>query len=253
MMNNPADISTARWGDVSKSSSYDIAILPWGTTEPHNGHLPYGTDFILSREIALLAAEAAGKKGIKAAVLPAVPFGSQNPGQTSLPFCLHASQATQFSILTDIVRALVRSGIDKLLIINGHGGNSFKGMIRDLAVDYPDFLIAESEWYKVLPRKGYFDAEVDDHAGEQETSVMLFFHPEFVDMSLAGDGDAKRFALDALNEGVAWIPRNWCKVTSDTGVGNPKAATAEKGGRYVAAIIERYVGLLDGLVSGKIY
>lgn len=252
-MKNPADISTARWGDVSNSPAYDIAILPWGTTEPHNGHLPYGTDFILSREISLLAAAEAGKKGIKAAVLPAVPFGSQNPGQTNLPFCLHASQATQAAILTDVVKALRRSGIDKLLIINGHGGNSFKGMIRDLAVEYPDFLIAESEWYKVLPRKGYFEAGIDDHAGEQETSVMLYFHPEYVDMSLAGDGDAKTFAIDALNEGVAWIPRNWNKVTTDTGVGNPKASTAEKGGRYVADIVKRYVDLLEGLVNGSIY
>lgn len=166
------DITVAKWGDIQKVEKYDMAILPWGATEPHNGHLPYCTDVLASQAIALEAAERAHLQGVNVMVLPGVPFGSQNPGQTDLPFCIHTSQATQAAILHDIVCSLDRQGIKKLLIVNGHGGNSFRGFIRDLAVEKPDFLIAVSDWYSFIPRKDYLDAEIDDHAGEQETSAI---------------------------------------------------------------------------------
>ena len=114
---SPYDLASATWGEVKKAARYDWAILPWGSTEPHNGHLPYGTDVICSSGIACLVAEALGREGIHAMVLPGVPFGSQNPGQTGLPFCLHARQETQAAILRDIVTSLRRQGITRLLLI----------------------------------------------------------------------------------------------------------------------------------------
>ena len=203
------DITVAKWGDIQKVEKYDMAILPWGATEPHNGHLPYCTDVLASKAIALEAAERAHLEGVNVMVLPGVPFGSQNPGQTDLPFCIHTSQATQAAILHDIVCSLDRQGIKKLLIVNGHGGNSFKGFIRDLAVEKPDFLIAVSDWYSFIPRKEYLDAEIDDHAGEQETSVIMHFYPELVKMEYASNGATKPFAVDGLNHKVAWVPRDW--------------------------------------------
>ena len=80
-------------------------------------------------------------------VLPPVTYGSQNPGQRDYPFCLHARYETQRAILGDVVAALHLQGIRKLIIVNGHGGNSFKNMIRDLSVDFPDFLIAAATMY----------------------------------------------------------------------------------------------------------
>ncbi len=156
------DITTAPWGDVKKAGRYHMAILPWGATEPHNGHLPYCTDMLSAQAIAFEVAAGAKENGVNVMVLPGVPFGSQNPGQNDLPFCIHTSQATQAAILHDIVRSLDHQGIKRLLIINGHGGNSFKGFIRDLAVEMPDFLVASSEWFSFIPGKDYFDAAVDD-------------------------------------------------------------------------------------------
>ena len=245
------DITCAKWGEVKKIKSYDMALLPWGSTEPHNGHLPYCTDVLSSQAIAFEVAERCSACGVRLMVLPGVPFGSQNPGQSELPFCIHTSQSTQAAILRDIVFSLERQGIHRLLIINGHGGNSFKGFIRDLAVEKPDFLIASSEWYTFIPRSGYFEASVDDHAGEQETSVMMHYYPELVKMEYAGAGESKPFALDGLRNKVAWIPRNWQKVTSDTGIGDPRKATAEKGARYAKAVVEKYVELICDLCAGK--
>ena len=81
-------------------------------------------------------------------VMPPVTMGSQNPGQRELPFCVHAHYDTQRAILTDIVASLYHQGFRRLLIVNGHGGNNFKNMIRALTLDYPGMLMMTSEWFK---------------------------------------------------------------------------------------------------------
>lgn len=249
-MNKQTDLAIACYGDVRKLS-YDLAILPWGATEPHNQHLPYLTDCILSHAIALDAAnQALELHKVQCMVLPPVFMGSQNPGQRELLFCIHSRYETQKAILTDIVASLHHQGIRKLVIINGHGGNNFKNMVRDLAVDYPDFLIATTEWFTIIPPQGFFE-EKDDHAGELETSVMLHYHPEWVDMELAGEGVSKSFALASLNEKIAWVPRNWQRVTSDTGIGDPRKATSEKGKHYAAAVSSKLCQLFTELAHAQ--
>lgn len=156
-MNKEVDLSISCYGKV-KDRKYDIVVLPWGATEPHNLHLPYMTDCILSHDVAVDAALIAKQEyGVNCMVMPPIGMGSQNPGQRELPFCIHTRYETQKAILTDIVSSLYAQGIRKLVIINGHGGNTFKSMIRDLSVDYPDFLIASSEWYTVLKVKDFGD------------------------------------------------------------------------------------------------
>ncbi len=247
-MNREIDLSVSAYG-VTRGLDYDVALLPWGATEPHNLHLPYLTDAILSHDVAVDAAQMALEQyGVRAMVLPPVAMGAQNPGQRDLKFCIHYRYDTQRAILADTVAALAHQGFSKLLIINGHGGNTFKSMIRDLAVDYPDFLILSSEWFTVLPAKDWFD-EPGDHADELETSVMMHYHPELVDLSEAGPGRAHAFALSSLREKVAWLPRHWTRVTDDTGIGNPHLATAEKGKRFAEAVAARYALLIKELAA----
>lgn len=247
------DITVAKWGDVQKIDRYDMAILPWGATEPHNGHLPYCTDVLSSQAIAFETAKGAKERGVNVMVLPGVPFGSQNPGQRELPFCIHTSQSTQAAILRDIVCSLEHQGIRRLLIINGHGGNSFKGFIRDLAVEKPDFLVASSEWFTFIPRKDYFEAAIDDHAGEQETSVMMHYFPELVKMEYASDGATRPFSVDGLNKKVAWVPRHWAKVSTNTGIGDPAKSTAQKGKAYAEVVVGKYIDLVCDLCSRELY
>ena len=247
-MEKELDLAVSCYGKV-KPLNYDLAILPWGATEPHNLHLPYLTDCILSHDVAVDAARLAlDQYGVRCMVLPYVTAGSQNPGQRELNFCIHYRYETQKAILTDIVASLYAQGHRRLLIINGHGGNSFKNIIRDLSLDYPDFLIATSEWFTLVPAKEYFD-EPGDHADELETSVMMHYHPELVDLDEAGDGKSKKFASQMLNEKVAWVPRHWMKVSEDTGIGNPKKASAEKGKRYVEAVTAKYAQLFKELTE----
>ncbi|MDH6307828.1 creatinine amidohydrolase [Dysgonomonas sp. PFB1-18] len=251
-MSQQFDILKAIYNDT-KDEKYQYAILPWGATEPHNYHLPYLTDCYLSHDVAVDAAIRAYEQGrIKGMVLPPIPLGSQNPGQRELPFCLHTRYETQKAILTDIVASLDYQGISKLFIVNGHGGNSFKNMIRDLAVDYPHFLIVVSDWFAIVPQIGFFD-EKDDHAGELETSVLMHYRPELVDLSVAGNGVYFPFRIQALRDGTGWIPRNWAKVSQDTGIGNPLKSTAEKGRRYVEAVSNKLADLFISVVEDEIY
>ena len=246
------DLTILSYGKI-KDNQYDLPIVPWGATEPHNYHLPYLTDAIISHRIAVDALTyAMDNSDIQGMVLPPVTFGSQNPGQLNKPFCIHARYETQKAILTDIVASLDRQGFSKLVIVNGHGGNSFTNMLRDLLVDYPHFLIAVVSWFSIVPQSDYFE-EKDDHAGEMETSVMLYYHPELVTMSEAGDGTAKPFAIPSFRDKTAWIPRNWGIISADTGVGNPKKATAEKGERYTKVVVEKIGQLFIDFVTKELY
>lgn len=78
-----------------------------------------------------------------------------------------------------------------------------------------------------------------------ETSLMLYLKPALVlSLDEAGTGEEKRLKIKEFGEGWAWIERKWTKITVDTGVGNPKSATAEKGENYYVAITEKLAKLM---------
>lgn len=251
--NKQFDLSVESYGKT-KGVPYSFAVLPWGSTEPHNYHLPYLTDCYLAHDVAVNAADKAWSKyGVKGMVLPTIPLGSQNPGQRELPFCLHTRYETQKHILTDIVESLAYQNIKILIIVNGHGGNHFKSMVRDLSVDNPEMVIVICDWFAIEPRKNYFEEEVDDHAGEMETSVMMHYRPELVNIESAGSGESRPFNIESLNRKIGWVPRNWAKTTIDTGVGNPSKASVEKGKRYADVVTDKIAMLFNELVNKSLY
>lgn len=243
------DLVKENWGNV-KDETYNIVVLPWGAIEPHNYHLPYLTDCYLSHGVAQASAVyAAENMGVNAMVMPPVMFGAQNPGQWNKPFCIHTRVETQKAILEDMVYSLHRQGFRNLLIVNAHGGNSFKPLIRDLAFELPDFRIAALDWWTILPYNEYFGEKIDEHAGELETSAMLFFYPELVTMNLAGNGAVKPFNVPSIENKTAWMPRHWDVVSEDTGIGYPKNASAEKGERYVKDVVSKIAQVIKELAE----
>ena len=240
----PYVLAETNWKSV-KDTDYEVAILPWGATEPHNFHLPYATDNAATEAIAERAAEIAWKQGARVVVLPTVPFGV-NTGQLDLKLALNMNPSTQLALLTDIASAISSQGVGKLLILNGHGGNDFRQMIRELQPRVNLFICTINGW-TCVSGKDYFD-EPGDHAGEMETSVMMALEPELLlPLSEAGTGKARRFRVAGLREGWAWAPRQWSKVTSDTGTGNPSASTPAKGEKFLKAVTERIAGFLVDL------
>ena len=225
----------------------EVAVLPWGATEPHNLHLPFGTATIQAEAVAESSARAAYERGARVVVLPAVPFGA-NAQQLGTPITIDLSPTTQAVVLADVVRSLEHHEIRKLLVLNGHGGNDFRQIIRELQPRTSVFLCASS-WYSVVDPAPYFD-EPGDHAGELETSVMLSLAPELVHpLGVAGPGADRVFRLDGLRRGVAWAPRDWSRVTTDTGVGDPRTATPEKGAAYLGAVIDALADFLVELAA----
>jgi creatinine amidohydrolase len=246
MSERPFILNELTWKSV-RESRYDVAVLPWGATEAHNLHLPYSTDNLETEAIAARAAERAWKAGAKVVVLPVVPFGV-NTGQLDIPLCINMNPSTQALVLRDVAHSLAGQGVNKLVVLNGHGGNDFRQMIRELQPQVSLFLCVVN-WYKTLDLKPYF-SDFGDHAGEMETSVMQHIAPERVrPLSDAGSGKARAFKIQAFREGWAWAPRQWTQVTDDTGVGNPAASTAEKGKRYVEAVTGKLADFLVDLAK----
>lgn len=242
----PYILNDVTW-KTARDTRYEVAVLPWGATEAHNLHLPYSTDNIETEAIAALAAGRAWERGARVVVLPVVPFGV-NTGQLDIPLCLNLNPSTQALVLRDVAQSLSGQGVPKLVILNGHGGNDFRQMIRELQPSVSLFLCTVN-WYQVVDPADWF-TDLGDHAGELETSLMLHLAPDLVrPLSEAGPGAARRFKLAAIREGWAWAPRQWRQVTDDTGVGNPTAATADKGRRYLAAVTEKIAAFLVELAT----
>jgi creatinine amidohydrolase len=236
-MSRPYILSETNWKEV-KSTQYEVAILCWGATEAHNYHLPYATDNYQCDFIVAEAARQAWDNGCKVIVLPTIPLGV-NTGQLDVKLDLNLNPSTQMAILDDIADTIERSDIPKLVVMNGHGGNNFKQMIREVGQNYPDIMISTFNWFSVDNGKDIFN-DLGEHAGEMETSLMMHFLPDLVSpLTEAGDGANKKFKFTAMREGWAWAEREWSKVTEDTGIGNPKAASAEKGKAYFEKITKK--------------
>jgi creatinine amidohydrolase len=233
-----------------RETAYDVAVLPWGATEAHNYHLPYGTDTVQCDHVAAEAARLAWGAGARVVVLPTVPFGVQT-GQLDIPLCLNVNPSTQAALLGDLAHALAGQGIRKLVILNGHGGNDFRAIIRELQPRV-DLFLCTLNWYTSVNPRPFFE-EPGDHAGELETSVMMHLVPELVlPLAEAGSGAERRFRIAALREGWAWAPRKWTEISADTGVGNPRASTAEKGAAFVKAVSERIASFLVEFAAAEL-
>ncbi len=238
----PYILAESNWKTI-KDSSFELAVLPWGATEAHNYHLPYATDIIEADLIAGESAKLAWEQGAKVIVLPSIPFGV-NTGQFDVLLDINMNPSTQFMILKDVIEVLDRQGIHKLVILNSHGGNDFKTMIRELGLKFPKMFLSSCNWFQSIDQKLFFENK-DDHAGEMETSLLLYLRPDLVlPLSEAGDGASKKFKFKAMQEGWAWAERKWMQVTKDTGVGDPRQATAEKGERYFKAVTKKLAEFL---------
>lgn len=184
-------------------------------------------------------------------ILPTIPFGV-NTGQTDIKLDINMHPSTQAAVLNDIIEVLNRQEIYKLLILNSHGGNNFKPMIRELGVKYPKMFIAFCNWFQSLDKSKYLDNPEGDHAEEMETSLVMHLRPELVlPLDEAGDGQAKNFRIEALRENWAWAERKWSEVTKDTGVGDPSKATAEKGEAFFEGVTNKVAKLFVDLAEAN--
>lgn len=230
---------------------FDLAVLPWGATEAHNYHMPYGTDVFEADAIGAGAGKFAWERGSKVVILPTIPFGV-NTGQSDIYLDINMNPSTQFAILKDILTVLDRQGMRKFMILNSHGGNDFKTMLRELGLMFPKMLLVTCNWYQALDKSLYFE-ESGDHADEMETSLIMYLHPKLVlPLEEAGEGKEKKSVIPGIREKWAWTERKWSQVTEDTGIGNPKKSTAGKGKRYFDDICAKVGQLMIDLCEADL-
>ena len=251
----PWKLAETNYGLV-KQQHYEVAVLPLGATEPHNLHLPYGMDMFEAETVGEKICEAAHVRGAKVVLLPTIPYGTET-NQMAFPLAMNLNPSTLLAVIRDLVDSLAHHGIRKVMLLNSHGGNDLKPVLRELYGKTPVQLFL-CNWYTVLA--DVYDQifkQRDDHGGEMETSFALAYFPDLVarrdDGTLTADeGSSAPTRFEAVNKGWVSITRPWHLLTTNSGSGNPHAASADKGKRAMELLVERLGNFLVELSQAKL-
>lgn len=253
------------WGDyrTTEFATIDpeatIAILPVAAIEQHGPHLPVSTDttimeHMLETVIARLPAD------LDIRILPVQAVGKSNEHIRSLG-TLTLPPATLIDAWTELGAAIARVGIRKLVVVNSHGGNEeIMGIVtRELRVRF-DMMAVKTSWQRFGRPAGMYP-ELEDrhgiHGGDVETSLMLHFRPDLVDMSKAQDfisGVAraeKDFELlrHTGTHAFAWLAAD---LNPHGVVGNASVATAEKGRLTAEYQADGFIRLLGDIRKARL-
>jgi creatinine amidohydrolase len=228
-----------------REQKWEVAVLPFGATEPHNLHMPYATDNYQVEEIGSRACQKAYEAGARVLLLPTMPFGvNTNHLQVPGGVALSVTPTTLLAVITDLVESLEAQGIFKLVLLNGHGGNELKPWTRELHHRTNVFLCL-CDWFRVAADQyPKIFANPGEHADEVETSLGMAFFPELLKPELADDGAARPTRFEAINRGWVSITRPWHLATTNTGLGDPAAATADKGHALMDLVVDRLSAFL---------
>lgn len=208
-----------------------IVVLPTAAIEQHGPHLPVGTDTLIA-EGMLDAVRAVCPADLDLLILPVQAVGKSNEhlwaqGTVTL------TAETALQAWTQIGLSVARAGLRKLLIINSHGGNLdlISILSRELRVQ-AGMLAVKAQWGSFGAPEGMFEAQENAygiHGGDSETSLILAFAPDTVDMEAAIDfrSTAETSAIPPIGPvSYGWIASD----LSDHGVvGQAHLATADKG------------------------
>jgi creatinine amidohydrolase len=215
-----------------------VAVLPVGSFEQHGAHLPLATDTIVAVTIADVIAQRYGLLR-----LPPVTFSCSHEHE-GFPGTVSISARTLIATITDIRASLERSGIAKLVIVNGHGGNYvLSNVAQEANVHGPAVALYPGRHDMDVARAASemaTNSHDDMHGGEWETSILLHAHPDLVrDAYRDSDHDAPdRPHLHLL--GLAGY-------TTSGIIGRPSLATAEKGRLALASLADTFEPLLRAL------
>ena len=247
---------TRYWAELNVSEfkqlpETTIAVLPLGATEQHGPHLPLSVDTDLTDAVTRRALQCL-TRGQHVLVLPTLTITKSNE-HSRRPGTLALSAETLLAVLRDIGASVANAGVTRLVLFNGHGGNTalLEVAARDLRISH-DMVVVTCGWSGFADYSGFEpDAlAVDLHAGDTETSAMLAAHPDKVDMSKAGNFRTAmerwkhRFQFLGLTgepARPAWIIDD---LNDEGACGNAAAATAEKGEALIDSAARNFAAFL---------
>lgn len=230
-------------GHAYTEGNYNKVILAVGSCENHGQHLPLGTDTLVSYGLSKkIARQVAGTL-----VLPPIAIGFSEH-YSKFPFTLSVRSETLIEILKDVLRSVIRNGIERIFIMNGHDGNIAPIEIasRAIKLEYPQVKIASLDaWWitagQLLPKDTFEVWDGLGHAGEGEASIVMHMYPELVEMEYA-----RGVVPDKLHPHVD-IKWNFAEITDAGCTGDPTKATAEKGRKMEEVLVNTVVQFLKDM------
>lgn len=223
----PATTST----DVGEAGAR-VAVLPVGSFEQHGAILPLATDTVIACAVADAVADTHALLRLPPVTISCSHEHAGWPGTVSI------SATTLAAVVTDIAGSLRESGVDRLVLVNGHGGNYVLGNVVQESRGAMALFPVESDWLRARADGGIETGpELDMHAGELETSLLLHVRPDLV---RAHDAEHDHLAPDRdrlLTTGL--------RAYSESGVvGRPSLASAAKGQAALASLVASFVAVL---------
>ena len=231
----------------SKEKTKGVCVIPLGCMEKHGNHLPLGTDVYIAREVARRAAE---KEEVM--IFPYYPIGvvaevRHKQGTVAVPSQL------QYDMLEAICEELSRNGYKKIILGNGHGGNStFLRYFCQAACEYPrDYLVYFCNMYD-LTKEQFDQLEAKHgpiveggHADITESACMLAIAPDKVKMDRVNPEESKSMGrADWYNQHHVFTGFNWYASYPYQFAGDPTGATAEMGEDILNYNAENFVEIL---------
>lgn len=220
-------------------STMGVCILPLGSLEKHGDHLPMGTDNFLIHQKAVLAS-----KIEPVVVFPTIMF-TENCEAKNNPGAIAVETNVYFQLLEGLCDEIARNGFKKIILVSGHGGNRFflrffvqtiLGKNKDFVVYFPETLLDPELEEKTL------ETPFDYHAGESETSQLLYLHPELVKMEAmpAKPGNPlKRSKVPGIV-----TPVDWFSDYPEHYAGDARPSTPEKGRLLVENTVKNLVEVI---------
>lgn len=239
-----ADFRAPDFSDIDPMKT--IAILPTAAIEQHGPHLPVGTDTLIGQGmLEELHRQAPADMDLR--VLPLQAVGKSNEHLWAAG-TLTLTAATALAAWTEIGLSVARAGIRKIAIVNSHGGNLDLVSIlsRELRVQ-ADMLAVKCQWGAFGTPEGLYsdqEGQFGIHGGDVETSLMLHFRPQTVDMAAARDfrSTAEQSAISPIGPvSYGWIASD---LNPEGTVGEAHLATAEKGAATAQHQVAGFVDLL---------
>jgi creatinine amidohydrolase len=236
-----------------------VAVLPVGTIEQHGPHLPLVTDVLTASEMSRLAVQQIPDEAV---LLPAVQY-SFNEHHMDFPGTIAVAGDTVIHYVTDIGLSLARHGFRKVLLVNGHGSNvPFLDIAARNITNGSEAVCAMVPWWNLIPRDLLRDLRESEfpggmaHGCELETSVLLHLRKDLVQMEHAAKDinfkPSEFFYWDLQSSSPVFF-QEWFSRYSRTGtVGDPTKASAEKGRRFVEAVVQLLIALIREFRERKI-
>ena len=217
---------------------HTVAVLPVGSFEQHGAFLPLATDTLIAMTIASSVASA-----YPVLLLPPVTISCSHE-HAAWPGTVSISAPTLYAIVRDVADSLRRSGIRKLVVVNGHGGNYVLGNVVQEASARGERMAlfpTEVDWLAARAAGGVETGpETDMHAGELETSLLLHAHPQVVPADYASHDERADDRNRMLTFGLG-------AYTESGVVGRPSLATAEKGKAALAGLVAAFADVLSAV------